>query len=790
MGRREDDDVRPTAAPAGADSDTVSEEDEEAIRAKLRESGWEKKRRKSSRDDGENSSKPATTTSADKDERDAGSDDKRRQSRRDQEEDDDKRRDRDRDRDRDRKGRGSRSRRSRSHRRDRDRDRDSHRRRDRSTRSSKGSSRRRSVSRSTSRSRSRSPSKNKSSESRKRRASKSRSHSSTRKDSKRSRARRSRSASNGDIATDKPDVKNEAPGATKTENDEATKQPADQPKVEPAAESNGSSTKERERDSVRNKDKGKDSAERDDRRKSRKSRRRSRSRSRTRSPSRSRRRRHRSRSRSRSSSRNRRRRSGASRSRSRSRSRRDRDHDRDRRRRGRNSRSRSRSRRRRSSSADKKRRDANSSPEPHEHPPINPPVPAPGPANPTITQLMQQYPTLSLQDIIAKMQASNVSMAAAVSMKPARELYVGNLPPNITGPQLQEFLGTIIQQVGLCAQPGNPIINTWISTDGHFAFCEMRSVEECNLALLLNQLSLLGQPLKFGRPKSFMGPPQPMPAISARTQTALVNLGCTPNPVWFASASGGPVQPFSAPGTVDTSSVSSSVSAMLGSVPGLVPSNRLLMMNIPTVLTEDQVKELVEPFGELKSFSLVKDVVTGQSTGSALFEYKDEKVTEVALNGLKGLDLAGNTLMVQRAPAEAGLAGQALPSAVQDETSPVIRMSNMVDVGDLEDDEEFADLKEDVEEECKRFGTVSAMEIPRPKACATRCVLVNPTCANCNLHNQDGAPPAAVGNIYVRFSNVSEAGAALKALSGRKFGGKIVKVTYYSLAKFEQKELA
>lgn len=41
----------------------------------------------------------------------------------------------------------------------------------------------------------------------------------------------------------------------------------------------------------------------------------------------------------------------------------------------------------------------------------------------------------------------------------------------------------------------------------------------------------------------------------------------------------------------------------------------------------------------------------------------------------------------------------------------------MVSIDELNDDEEYNDLKEDVEEECKRFGTVVALEIPRPKVC-------------------------------------------------------------------------
>jgi len=314
-------------------------------------------------------------------------------------------------------------------------------------------------------------------------------------------------------------------------------------------------------------------------------------------------------------------------------------------------------------------------------------APAAG-VNPTITQLMAQYPTLSLQEIIAKMQASNVTMAAAVAQKPARELYVGNLPPNVTGPQLQEFLSTIIQQVGLTTQPGNPIINTWISTDGHFAFCEMRSVEECNLALLLNQLSLLGQPLKFGRPRSFMGPPQPMPQISARAQTALTNLGCTPNPAWFSqpaveSIPGVATAPFSetspAAATLATPATVPTV-ASAGTADTSSSAHRLIMSNIPVVLTEDQVKELVLPFGALKSFALVKDTATGASLGSALFEYEDDDVAAQAVEGLNGLSIGGILLSVQRQPPSSSAAVGVLPIAVlnpEDQPSPVLKMASL-----------------------------------------------------------------------------------------------------------------
>jgi splicing factor U2AF subunit len=109
----------------------------------------------------------------------------------------------------------------------------------------------------------------------------------------------------------------------------------------------------------------------------------------------------------------------------------------------------------------------------------------------------------------------------------------------------------------------------------------------------------------------------------------------------------------------------SNTSALLASLPADPNSKRLLMSNIPVVLAEDQVKELVQPFGDLKNFTLLKDNVTGASTGNALFEYQDDSAADEALQGLNDLDIGGIPLSVRRAPQDA--------SAV-DETSVVVKL--------------------------------------------------------------------------------------------------------------------
>ena len=42
-------------------------------------------------------------------------------------------------------------------------------------------------------------------------------------------------------------------------------------------------------------------------------------------------------------------------------------------------------------------------------------------------------------------------------------------------------------------------------------------------------------------------------------------------------------------------------------------------------------------------------------------------------------------------------------------------MINIVDPEDLEDDEEYDDICEDIKTECQKFGTVLSMEVPRPQ---------------------------------------------------------------------------
>jgi hypothetical protein len=66
-------------------------------------------------------------------------------------------------------------------------------------------------------------------------------------------------------------------------------------------------------------------------------------------------------------------------------------------------------------------------------------------------------------------------MNALAASKPARELYIGGIPMGISALQLQNVCSTLLQQLGGCTSPGNPVVTGWIASDGVFGFVEFRS---------------------------------------------------------------------------------------------------------------------------------------------------------------------------------------------------------------------------------------------------------------------------------------------------------------------------
>lgn len=86
-----------------------------------------------------------------------------------------------------------------------------------------------------------------------------------------------------------------------------------------------------------------------------------------------------------------------------------------------------------------------------------------------------------------------------------------------------------------------------------------------------------------------------------------------------------------------------------GSAGGLEGPDRIFVGGLPYYFTEAQVRELLESFGPLRGFDLVKDRETGNSKGYAFCVYQDLSVTDIVCQALNGIKMGDKTLTVRRA---------------------------------------------------------------------------------------------------------------------------------------------
>lgn len=73
------------------------------------------------------------------------------------------------------------------------------------------------------------------------------------------------------------------------------------------------------------------------------------------------------------------------------------------------------------------------------------------------------------------------------------------------------------------------------------------------------------------------------------------------------------------------------------------------------------------------------------------------------------------------------------------------------------------EIRDDVQEECEKFGKILSLKIPRPVGGSRQ--------------------SAGVGKIYIKYETPEMATKALRALAGRKFSDRTVVATYFAEVK-------
>ncbi|XP_031268415.1 splicing factor U2af large subunit B isoform X1 [Pistacia vera] len=331
----------------------------------------------------------------------------------------------------------------------------------------------------------------------------------------------------------------------------------------------------------------------------------------------------------------------------------------------------------------------------------------------------------------------------------ARRVYVGGLPPTANEQSVATFFSQVMAAIGgNTAGPGDAVVNVYINHEKKFAFVEMRSVEEASNAMALDGIIFEGAPVKVRRPSDYnpslaatLGPSQPNPNLN------LAAVGLTP-----------------------------------GSAGGLEGPDRIFVGGLPYYFTEAQIRELLESFGPLRGFDLVKDRETGNSKGYAFCVYQDLSVTDIACAALNGIKMGDKTLTVRRANqganqpkpeqesvllhAQQQIALQRLmlqPGAVP---TKVVCLTQVVTADELKDDEEYEDILEDMRTEGGKFGALVNVVIPRP--------------------SPNGELLPGVGKVFLEYADVDGASKARTGMNGRKFGGNQVVAVFYPENRFAQ----
>jgi len=75
----------------------------------------------------------------------------------------------------------------------------------------------------------------------------------------------------------------------------------------------------------------------------------------------------------------------------------------------------------------------------------------------------------------------------------------------------------------------------------------------------------------------------------------------------------------------------------------------LYIGNLSRDVTDKDLRELFEPFGEIKSINIIKDKFSGVSRGFGFVEMAEKSAGQAAIEGLKGKSLLDRTLDVTEA---------------------------------------------------------------------------------------------------------------------------------------------
>ncbi|KRX06402.1 hypothetical protein PPERSA_05015 [Pseudocohnilembus persalinus] len=360
----------------------------------------------------------------------------------------------------------------------------------------------------------------------------------------------------------------------------------------------------------------------------------------------------------------------------------------------------------------------------------------------------------------------------------ALRVYVGNIPDSVDQKQIETFISDSLKLCGGCLDPGVPIFSGKLNMAKKFIFLTMRSIEEASALLELDGLIYQGKSLRIRRPTDYA------------TNKKVIGMREVP--------------------ILDLTKIQiQKISTQVENTP-----DKLWITNIPEQYNEQQIIDILQQFGQLKSFHLAADKVTNQSKGFAFCEFQNTQQTDYCIQQMNGKILEGRAIQIKRSINNdqiSAMDGNSIDydkytenfiltykeqflglnnqfnmlnnqkSQQQQQQQPttlynydklkqmsqnstaIIRVSNIIDKEQIEQEKEYKAVFEDIKQQFQKVGQINQIIIPRIK---------------------DGYEADGIGNIYIEYIDEGHAQIAKFAIEDMEFDNKKVQIEFYDARKF------
>ena len=368
-------------------------------------------------------------------------------------------------------------------------------------------------------------------------------------------------------------------------------------------------------------------------------------------------------------------------------------------------------------------------------------------------------------------QIQNLLPLLAAPSNPAqdkinRELFVGNTPAGTSELLLQHFVNAAMRRSGLCGPYESPVINARVNSK--FAFVELNSIDMANKCLNLNGVPFLNVQLKICRPSKYIGPVVPAitwfqltgqdasnmfdPELEKLQRELFVGnttpemtaqmlqdfLGNAMQQVGLCTAPGNPISTNRVSGKFAFIELRSAIEA----------ANALNLNNIPYLGTALRVGRPSKYNGPPEQHLNWEDILAKYLSGE-----------------LQPSNFGATATTDSNTMTNDGFAEPPPIAASNAPASRIVELRNMLSMEDLNNPEEYQDILDDTTEQCREFGTLVSVIIPR--------------------NDEIGAT-----KIFLEYQTIDDAAKAIAGLQGRTFDGRLVEATFFDETKFANRDYA